>query len=422
MAINQSIGNFVDKLGTGLRLPELGISEAIAGKNYTTYSGITPQSVQAGVPSPYQSQNIGIAMNPATTKYYQPSPSYTGNAVQTSSQPNVLGSSDVRQTSGGGGGGGARAITEQEALGLGLDWNNLPGGYTRNVPAGPSPEELQRQLQADVDNVYSEAMGIYNNMMPTDAQKAQYEQEAMNPYNEQLPLLEQSKSASMRVNQQQKDEAAAQYESALAAARRLFQELTQGVQQRFGGSNSAGEFAQNFYGREYQNQRGQQQNTHGQNVRDLGNKAQEIETGYQANLQKINMEKETAKLQARRLFQDKIDQINSMKGQLAQNKAALKLQALQELRNRSYQIEDSVRSFAQQIEAQRQAALTNIQQMQAQYQINQGQPVNIASMPSWTAQKIGGGQTTASPGVTGYWANDLPANRKYDYNQGVYTG
>lgn len=405
----------------------------MATPSYTPYPAPTPWINQPSAYNYSASNQIkasgspqGFVVNPYSgPKYASPSDvAIAGTNVaykqKISSPAMIAGVSDVQQqtpqSQSSGGGGGSRVVTEKEALDLGLDINNLPSGYTR-AQEGPSPE----QMQADVDNAYSEAMGIYNSMMPTDAQRAQYEQEAMNPYNAQIPLLEQQRTSALNVNTQQRQDAAAQYESALASARRLFQELTQGVQQRFGGSNSAGEFAQNFYGREYQNQRGQQQNTYGQNVRDLGNKQQEIETGYQANLQKINYEKEAAKLQAQRLFQDKIDQINNMKGQLAQNKAALKLQALQELRNRSYQIEDSVRAFQQQIEGQRQQALTNIQQMQAQYQINQGQPVNLSSMPSWTAQRIGGGQTTQNP-ISGYLSYDLPANKRYDYSRGVYTG
>lgn len=249
--------------------------------------------------------------------------------------------------------------------------------------AGPAfdQEAAQRALMDQVNNVYGDA---YNTLGQQEQQVRAGEQDLYtqftSPYDAQRPLIDQAYSEGQTLNKQQQDTSGQQEQNALAAARRLYGELSQGVQQRFGGSNSAGEFANAFFGREFQRNMGQVQQTAGQNMQKLMDQAKTIQDQHAAQLQQLETQKQGALAQARNVFNEKLSAINNARLGLDQNKAQLKLQALQELRANV----QNVLAGAQQLEQQARAQVTQAQtQLQAQVQVfraQAGSPVDLQAI------------------------------------------
>lgn len=243
--------------------------------------------------------------------------------------------------------------------------------------------EAGAQLQAQVDSVYGDA---YSNLDRQEASVRAGEQDLYTqfsaPYDAQRPLLDQALKEGQTLNTQQQGASKQQEANALSAAKRLYQELSQGVQQRFGGGNSASDFAKAFFGREFQKNMGNIQNVAGQNMQKLLDQATNIQNDYNSKIQQLNKEKEGALAQARNVFNEKLAAINSARFGLDQNKAQLKLQALQELRANvqnvlanAMELEQRVQSSLQQGQAQLAA------QVQA-YRAQTGQAVDLSAVPN----------------------------------------
>lgn len=297
---------------------------------------------------------------------------------------------------------GAIKISENDATNRGWDANKLPSGYVLDRPQ-PSQEDLRRQAEQKqlydqetsmVDSAYGDTMGIYDGIYNNRAaQKDNYLGIATSPYDAQIPLLQTQKDAAIQGNMQQRASQDYEEQNAIASARRRYSELNQGVKQRFGGTNSAGEFAQQFYGREFQKQLGEVQNTHGKNISMLQDKASQIEAEHAANLKTITFQRDAAKAQAQIEFQKQLDEISQAKGQIAQAKAERKIQALLGYKQSLMQTEQQFTTFAQQMALQKQAQQADLEKQArqlassyttqapvSQYKLNSSQPIsNTAS-------------------------------------------
>jgi len=258
---------------------------------------------------------------------------------------------------------GTKTITTADALAKGWDTNNLPSGYTIDRSAQDAQQKaLYDQETGMIDSAYGDAMGIYDGIYNNRvAQKDNYLNTATSPYDAQLPLLQTQRDSALQNNSQMQNTQDMDQQNAIASARRLYSELGQGVKQRFGGTNSAGEFAQQFYGREFQKQLGDVQNTHGKNIAVLQDKAAQIDAEHQANLRQISLQRDAAKAQAQIDFQNKLDEISQAKGQIAQAKADRKLQALQGYRQNLLQVEQNFNAFAQNMALQKQAQQADLE-------------------------------------------------------------
>lgn len=130
-SIRQVVGNIVDKAGTAFGLPEGELSERIAG-NKTSYTGVTPQSKTQGftyVPgsTAYQTNYNTPTMYPSGIQGVIPASNTVNKGQPTSSGQGSTSQGQMPNTGG--------YITEEQAVQKGLDWNNLPSGYQKFVPA-----------------------------------------------------------------------------------------------------------------------------------------------------------------------------------------------------------------------------------------------------------------------------------------------
>lgn len=364
----------LSQLGYNFGLPGLGISENPG----TPYSAArTPSQVYNTSSTPYQYSGSNSNLTPG----YSTSPITTASnlpGVVTSPTTKTLsGSTSPSGGSGGGGGSstssGPTKYTQDQALKMGLDINTLRS-MGLLADSGPSGQDLQNQ----VDQAYGEANGIYDQMYNNAVNNKQnYIDSLTSGYDALRPDIQSGYDTGVNQINQQRGQNDLQAANAIDAAKQQYQELVSGNRNRFG-ANSAGEFANAFTGRQYQQNVGQAQQTQGQNSQALNSKLTDLTTNYNANIQKLNYQKATAIQQAQQAFQDRLDQINQMKGQLAQNKAQLKLQALQELRQRSYDLQDAFTNYQRQLTAQHAAAIDQLKTAVATSQAYSRQPVDLA--------------------------------------------
>lgn len=279
----------------------------------------------------------------------------------------------------------------------GIDFGSNKGAYDAYV----AQRSLAPQIDAEYGAVMSNLDDRRNNILSGEQD---YYNSATQGYDAQKPILQQGLDQGNALIGSQRNDNSVQEQNALAAARRVYNELRQGVQQRFGGGgpDTTGGFANEFYGREFARNMGNTQNTAGQNSQKLNDQAQTLLGNYNAQLQKLEGDKQAALSSAKDAFRQRLDQIDAMKGQALENKAAMKLQELQNLRAQAAQIEAQNVQFQQQLQLQQQAALQGLSQNVNSFgqTANRSTSTNSYSNPAYSA--LGGGQaTTISNNISG---------------------
>lgn len=216
-------------------------------------------------------------------------------------------------------------------------------------PTGPSEEEInalfdpsnqylsqaENQLRADLPSILEEIAqqyGLGKGTLDVGRQQA----------------LGQADSASMGATTRRTE--------AEDAQARLYNELSMGGQQRFGGASSAGEAYGALIGREQQRQAGTIAKDFGTAMREIETQKVNIEQQYTQSLKELDFQKSSATNQANRDFQSKLLEINKMKAQNEQAKREARLSALQDLKNQVFQINMQNAQFQQALYAQRQSA------------------------------------------------------------------
>lgn len=292
-----------------------------------------------------------------------------------------------------------------------------PSFYAGNVPSGPSADEM-----AQIEDAYNAGMGYLANI--ENRLRPEYQsalEEAQSIYNTQASALGGQKQQAQTQLQEQQLKGQQSYESALAQARQMYDQLQRGYQQRFGGASSAGQAATEIANVERMRQQGQNYRTMQDVTRQVQAGLQSVDQQYNQNLLQLEQNKIAAQNQARRDFNDKLSQIDAQRGQLAQNKAAQKLAALQNLRQQVLQIEAENRNFQNTLALQREQAKLAVQTYAAQT----AKTGTTTSDALTELQKLFGGQPSQplvptqntiapspSPTIQGY-ARSLPQDQFY---------
>ena len=308
------------------------------------------------------------------------------------------------QTSSGGGGGSVLSASTNKG-----GWNNTGYQDQGAYDLARAQQDAAARLPSEVDNAYND---VYSNLNRQEQDLRGGEQNLYDSFTGQFdaqrPILDQGLQQGKQLVGQQGEQVKQQEANALTAARRLYQELTQGAKQRFGGSNSAGEFANAFMGREYQRNQGQIQNTTGQNMQALQSKAQELQQNYTAQLSQLEMQKQAALSQAKDVFNQRLSAINNARLGADQNKAQLKLQALQDLRGQISQVQSQALQMQQQLQS-------SVQQMQGQLAANvqgfnaqAGRAVDMNAIPNAVYSQFGGQQVTPASYINSVYGNYNP--------------
>lgn len=350
-----------------------------------------------------------LGLNPSISGALTGAPSYPQAAQgaqniinQANSGGQVLGaatSSGNNNTSSSSGGGSGSYQDQWAAAG---HPGTAPVGYHGEAsgPQGVSQEEID----AAYNPVFGDIQGLRDNALNN---QQTYMNAATSPFDALQPDIDQAQTQGLNLNQQQANQNNTTTQNALASARQLFNELQQGVQQRFGGVSSTGDFAKAFYGRQLQQNEGGIYNTAGQNQQALQTQAANIVSQHDNNIKQLGAQKAAALSNAQLQFQNMLQQIDQLKTQTDQQKASAKLDALTQLKATANAINNQFTQFQQQLTLQNQSALDQLRNRVATAQAYSGHPVDLSSIAPLYASQMGGGQTSQNPlfGVTGNMGN-----------------
>lgn len=236
-------------------------------------------------------------------------------------------------------------------------WNNT--GYNDQAAY-----DLAKALEAErgqSDQLINEAYGASANYLnqAEGALRADYPtvlNDIQGQYDAGARLAESGKTSTLGTINDQQITADQRNQSVMADARRLYDELRRGYGQRFGGASSAGQAASEISAVEQQRQQGKIQQDYGNTLRQIETARTQVEQKYQDQLFQLENTKKTAINEANRDFQNKLLQISQSRAENEQAKAQARLSALQDLRNKVYQINLQNLQFQQTLQAQKQQA------------------------------------------------------------------
>ena len=284
--------------------------------------------------------------------------------------------------SGGGGGSGGTNYQQQ--------WQ--AAGHSGIAPVGYHGESTNPQgvSEEDINNAYNPVFADIQGLRDTaQANQQTYLNAATSPFEALRPDIEQAYTSGQNLNQQQTNTNNSTTQNALASARQLYNELSQGVQQRFGGAGSTSDFAKAFYGRQLQQNEGGIYNTAGQNQQSLQTQAANLLSQHDNNIKQLEAQKASALSNAQLQFQNMLQQIDQLKTQTDQQKAQAKLDAVTQLKATANAINQQFTQFGQQMQLQTQSSLDQLRNGVATAQAYSGQPVNLSSLQPLLASQIG---------------------------------
>lgn len=336
-------------------LPDFGLTEAIGGllgvpNNQQGGSNLSGNSIISPVPA---SQTSSLAKGTGGTVNGFNTKGVLGDAVSVYNPPAPQ---PAPAPSGGGSNNGGLTLRQQMERGL------IPWDDNKLNSQGPSQDEINKQINDAYGSSYDYLNKVEQNLrdqLPStlNSLNANYDLNAK--------MLGDQNTNNVNQLNDQVNQANIGKETQTAQIRRLYNELGQGYNQRFGGSTSAGQAASEIANVEQQRQTGQLAQKYNDTVRQIGIQQANIQQTYQDSLLKLQQQKQDSITQANQDFQNKLLSIAQNRAELDTNKAQARLSALLDLRNKVFAIEQQNTQFQQTLEAQRQAAQLQLQQYAA---------------------------------------------------------
>lgn len=351
---SEYVASTVGNAGTLFKLPEMGFSELVP----TAYAAeIAPQKQQAlnqavlGTQTPnYSVVNKSVVPTNTTQPAGTPAP-----------QPTNDNSDLIRQYQ-------SRGWTDMNAI---LSDINA-GGYK-------SWDNYNKDINQEIENAYNAKMGYLGDMENTlRGQLPGILGEIESQYGTSRKSLEGAKESGMGKLSAAEEASGQRRTDVLNAARRLFNELAMGGQQRFGSASSAGQAFSELSNREFQRNVGQGERAYTEALGQIQQQKSDLDMTFQNSLAQLENNALSAKAQARRDFDDKLSQINAMRAEAGVDKANLRLQALSDLRNQLFNMEMQKQQMQQSIQSQYTQNASQLDQALAQF-AQQAQGGQVAS-------------------------------------------
>jgi len=192
-------------------------------------------------------------------------------------------------------------------------------------------------------------------------------------YESYLPQLQEQLSLQQQTGAQQQEALRQQEQELFAQTRRGAEEQGLRAVQQFGGvgGSSAAQAAGELIGREQLRQQGAISQQRAQGVENINNQLRAIQSEYNANVNKLNLEKERALTSARDQFNKQINDIKAARAQAGVTKASQTISALQEFATRRRQIEDQATTLETNLTLAREQAALNAQNLALQQRVTQ---------------------------------------------------
>jgi len=274
------------------------------------------------------------------------------------------------------------------------------GGGGDNNTSGPSAEDKLRSEVASIfDPVFSALSGQENTLQSNYG----ITQEDINQqYNTSSKALASQNERGINQLNELGTEAGKTKEDALTAATRLYNELTRGGQQRFGGASSAGEAYGALTAVEQQRRQGTIQSAYDSAMAKVASYKNDLISKYQDAVAQLESEKDSALRTARQQFNDAWQAIQNAKNQAQSDKAAATLSSLNDYRNKVYTINMNAVNFAQTLAANKDASLKYVDNITQQVvnSLNSGSNA-IATLGT---QATGAANNTTYGKIGGYTA------------------
>lgn len=243
---------------------------------------------------------------------------------------------------------------------------NTSGGSSSNNVSAPSAPSMDTNAelaarQAEIDSVFNPQfsyLGQAESNLRNDLPSALAEAESQ--FKTSSALLGNKKSQAQRELGTQETAAGTRKEDALTSARRTYNELQQGGRQRFGGASSAGQAFSELSNRELMRNQGGIESSFQTAMNQIGEQKLKVEEDYNSGLMQLEQQKQQSINQVNRDFQNKLLEISRMRAEAESNKAQMRLQALQDLRNQVFSIQLQNQQFAQQLALQKANSSTSL--------------------------------------------------------------
>lgn len=374
--------------------PEFGITEGKANK-YTAQGGSnlidqggqslpTAQVQQGGQVTPIQGPGLGWGgtsdvYRAGTSSAPAPSPSPTG----TNPPPT-------------GGGGGD---TRYQQL-LKMDRNPKEEEELRALMAGMQPD------QNAINAAYEPVINFLNT---EEARISGYLPSVLQSAQEAFDVSKRTLGASREQGERQLGEqdifAEQTRQSEENEARRLYDQLMRGGIQRFGGATSAGQGYQSLLGVEQQRVNAQIAQQYTTAKREIQNAAFSLREDYNNKMMGLEQQLRETQSNIRKEFDDRIAAIRGMRAESEGAKATAQLNALQDMRNKMYQLQLSTLEYRRNLDAQANQAASQIQQANDYWDslVSAGQ----AGANTFADQTAGTRQTSYNLGATGTGAQSF---------------
>lgn len=297
---------------------------------------------------------------------------------------------------------------------LGANTSSSGGGSNSNLnphinPAtGAWDDNYFSGQQQDINKLIDEAYGSSQNYL-NDAEnnlRSDYPtvlKDITGQYNLGVNQAGSARTNALGAISTQQELATQKNQDVMSDARRLYDELRRGYQQRFGGASSAGQAATELGNLEQQRQQGKIGRDYTNTVNQIEGQRVQVQQKYDESLQQLEQTKNVAVNEANRDFQNKLLQISQSRAENEQAKAQARLSALQDLRNKVFQINLQNMQFQQTLQAQKAAA----DQQLSQYASTLTQSV------SDTTNTVGGFNPTVSSNLQSTTTGAYPQTNPY---------
>jgi len=243
-------------------------------------------------------------------------------------------------------------------------------------------DKMLKQQQEMINKQFGEAQGLYDRQLSElQALQPSLEQNVIQGYESQRPILQQQFQTGMENIGMQREQVGQTRETALASARRQYEQGLQKSQQLFGGvaPSAVGQASADILAGEQLRQTGQVATQSAQNMMQLGASERELQANLANSLQQLEVRKQADLSKLRDTFRQELNAINTQKGNLALNKANAQLQALQDYNTRKRQLEDMATQQRMNIE-------TYAQQLALQARYNTANQNKISQIPNFASQ------------------------------------
>jgi hypothetical protein len=235
--------------------------------------------------------------------------------------------------------------------------NPNPNPNPTPAPTGSDTNTLTAELDAIFNPIFGALQGQENTL---NQNYAPVEGQIQSQGDLSLASLGSERDTGSAQLVQQETDLGGRRDDALTSATRLYDELSRGGQQRFGGASSAGEAYGALTAVEQQRRQGTIQGAFETGMQKVGQFKADLEARYALAKKDVELQVNEAKESARAQFRDALQAIQTAKATVQSEKATATMNTLNDYRNKVYTIQANALSFVQTLALNHEATLSQV--------------------------------------------------------------